>query len=439
MAAEIYEFEPPGPAHQAASAELAAEYEDYIFNSSELLSWLRLHARHRMVSPYALLGTSVAFAIADTPHRLALPPLIGGRASLNFFVALVGPSGSGKSATVSAFDEAACLPGMWVERLTPSSGEGIVSLFVAVDNKGEQSQIRHNVLTMIDEIGTLGAMQDRKGSTLPSILRSVWSGAEVGQYGADVTRRRTLRKGTYRYCLVAGVQPSTASILLDDAGAGTPQRFLWLPSTDPRADAEAPEPGDVPTLPKPSARMYEEHAVIDIPDGIRLSVRKDHQIRMQGYGESLDGHRTLARLKLAAGLSLMHSSMRVTRDVWEVSGWLMEISDAVRAEVLAAQVAEAKERAAHQGKLDAERSDTADGFKKVAVCRRLVGKVRDSSAPVSRRDLKDFLGRDRVYLDEVLEGAIEQGWVEAVPYEAKNGRPATCYIAGPKRMPGGAS
>ena len=80
---------------------------------------------------------------------------------------------------------------------------------------------RENILSVIDEIKTLGGQQDRSGSTLGSILRSAWSASDISNHAADPTRRRSISAHTYRYCMVAGVQYDTADVLMRDDGAGT--------------------------------------------------------------------------------------------------------------------------------------------------------------------------------------------------------------------------
>ncbi|MCA0331262.1 MAG: DUF3987 domain-containing protein, partial [Actinobacteria bacterium] len=217
--------------YQSSAAATAERHELLVFDATVALRHILSHARERMVSPWALLAVSIAFALVETPPTLCLPGFIGGRGSLNFYTALVGPSGTGKSAAVAAYD-ATSLAREPIPRISPSSGEGIVTLFVEVDSKGAQKQVRDRVISIVDEISTMGALQNRQGSTLSPILRSVWSGSAISQHGAEKQRRRGLEANAYRFCLIAGVQPDTAGVLLDDHGAGTPQRFLWMPSTD---------------------------------------------------------------------------------------------------------------------------------------------------------------------------------------------------------------
>src|SRR5690606_38473588 len=73
----------------------------------------------------------------------------------------------------------------------------------------------------------------QSGSTLLATLREVYSGSDLGAQYATADKRRPVRAHCYRAALVAGIQPARSGVLLDDAAGGTPQRWLWLPTTDP--------------------------------------------------------------------------------------------------------------------------------------------------------------------------------------------------------------
>ena len=50
--------------------------------------------------------------------------------------------------------------------------------------------------------------------------------------------------GSYRACLTVGVQPLRSHTLLGASDGGLPQRFVWLPTSDPDAPDEPPaDPG----------------------------------------------------------------------------------------------------------------------------------------------------------------------------------------------------
>ena len=219
------------------------DLEARVFGATPELAYLLQLARAQMVGPWALLGAAVALVLAQTRPFLRIPAYIGTEASLNFFLAIVDASGGGKTIGVDVACQAIPAAASGAARRNPSSGEGIITLFVDVNSKGEQSRTATRVLSVVDEVATLGAQQDRAGSTLASILRSVWSGSAVSTHAADKSRRRDLEAHSYRFVMMTGVQPATAAVLLDDMGGGTPQRFLWMPAGDPRApDEDVPRP-----------------------------------------------------------------------------------------------------------------------------------------------------------------------------------------------------
>jgi hypothetical protein len=185
---------------------------------------------------------------------VCLPPIVGGKASLNMFVGLVGPSGSGKGAAEAVAADA--LDVGYIVSHNVGSGEGIAHGYKhRVKGELEWNDDDHAVLFSVPEIDSLAAQGDRKGATLMPQLRSGWTGEQLGFGYADPTKRIIVEAHQYRLCLVAGIQPARAACLLDDADGGTPQRFLWLPATDPDAPDVAPaEPPDDLVAP-PSAQL----------------------------------------------------------------------------------------------------------------------------------------------------------------------------------------
>ena len=52
---------------------------------------------------------------------------------------------------------------------------------------------------------------------------------------AYVSKEKSLpvKRHEFRLCLITGIQPANANVILDDADSGTPARYLWLPTSDP--------------------------------------------------------------------------------------------------------------------------------------------------------------------------------------------------------------
>ena len=145
---------------------------------------------------------------------------------------------------------------MDAELSRPGSGEGLLHVFVRRDQKrtpdgkairGQTEVTRHTRRAYLfsDEINTLVALGARSASTLWATLRPCETGTGTGS--AMPTRRSASASARIRYRLglVAGIQPEVAGPLMEDAEAGTPQRFLMLPAIDPDAPDVTPQPRPV--------------------------------------------------------------------------------------------------------------------------------------------------------------------------------------------------
>ena len=205
-----------------------------MFGATPALSAIRQAAHSRLVVPWAVLGAVLARVVAETPPHVVLPPIVGSDASLNLAVALVAASGGGKSgATACADDLLHVTPYRLADVIGPGSGEGVMMAFLEWDADEKRNRLKSHAHALMhaDEIGQIGAIQGRASqSSLGSILRSMLTGDRVGTTAADTTRKRQLPAHGYRLAVVAGVQPALSDVLLADADAGTPQRWLWLPA-----------------------------------------------------------------------------------------------------------------------------------------------------------------------------------------------------------------
>ena len=111
------------------------------------------------MSPWALFACCVARALALVPPAITLPPIIGGRGSLNWFAAIVGKSGSGKGAAMSLASE---LVTDEVNERAVGSGEGMIECYNRAPGKGDDPPPPViSVMFEIEEIDTLGAMNKR--------------------------------------------------------------------------------------------------------------------------------------------------------------------------------------------------------------------------------------------------------------------------------------
>jgi hypothetical protein len=303
---------------------------DPVFDATPVLAHIRQAAHSRMLSAPGLLLTTLARIAVEVPETTMLPPVVGGRASLNCGVALVGASAAGKS---SQFDVSRELLGpvgedqKWVERV-PGSGEGLVDTYLDAPIKdpttGQKSRpliADPRRLFYVDEIGMLGAIKDgRSGSTIGPTLRSLLTGGPLGQENATIERRRYVPAGAYRAALVVGVQPTASDVLLNeyDVGVGTPQRLAWVLMADPTIpDEPVAWPGAIGWWPPswPAEVAYPEHVQQTVRDAARARARGD-----AAEADELSGHALLTRLKVAALLAFLHDEVEISDQWWTLAG-----------------------------------------------------------------------------------------------------------------------
>jgi hypothetical protein len=115
-------LEPGAPAPASVPVE---KHEADFWQAMPALAHIREFALARMASPWAVLGVCLLRQLAVIPPHVVLPPTIGGRASLNSIVALVGPSGAGKGAAEAAAEEALEYLERSVYQVPIGSGAGI--------------------------------------------------------------------------------------------------------------------------------------------------------------------------------------------------------------------------------------------------------------------------------------------------------------------------
>lgn len=393
---------------------------DAFWNSRDTLAHVHQFARARRVAPWATLGNVLARVVAATSPGLTLPPLVGGRASLNLFVGIIGSSGAGKGAAEAAAHDA--LDVGYIETRNPGSGEGIVHAYVKRLRDGTIDQHHERLLFQVPEIDTLAALAKRTGTTLMPLLRSAWSGEQLGFTNADPTRNVTVEAHRYRLTLVAGIQPGRAGALLDDSDGGTPQRFLWLPGTDPQAPEKAPEE------PKPRTWSMREPIELGrhmtVPDIARTTIDAARLGRLRGDGDALDGHALLTRLKAAAALALLEQRHEITDDDWSLAGTLMAVSDATRSRVVAHRQAELQRANQARALAEADRqitvTETVAEKAVTRICRKIRARLGEDDVTWSTAAHWFSSSDRRDYFDDAIETMRRGGELEIE--EAARGR-----------------
>jgi hypothetical protein len=398
---------------------------DEFWNSRDILQHIHQYARARRVSPWAVLGGTVARIIAAIPPQVTLPALVGGPASLNIFVGLVGRPSAGKGSAVSASRNCIDLP--HVDTSGPGSGEGLSHLFVhrSKNAEGEWELVQHRtkMLMYAPEIGTMEALKARQASTLFYELNKVWFGEELSWAYVDPTKQLTLAEHSYRFCLIVGIQPEKAWAILEDANSGTPQRVLWMPAEDTDAPDIAPEEPRARGNPlwRPSGPIYSDSRpphIIDVCDTARQQVDQARLAGLRGQGDELDGHALLAQEKIAVGLMLLEGrDDMITEEDWALAGIVRAVSDQTRQRVVDTLARTKAQENRARGHAEADRALMVDQRRDQEamhrVGRSVMRKLERQSDWIAHNALRRSLeSKDRGYFEDVIASLIETGQVE---------------------------
>lgn len=363
----------PIVAPQASSAPVVEHDDrDDFWQARPALATVRRVARERLVSPWAALAGVLAHVCSRIGPHVVLPPIVGGVASLNSFWAFVGASGGGKDAAMAVGREL-----LWLADAVPThevgTGQGIDATYT-MQTKDGPVQFCDAALFTISEIDTLAAHAKMSGATIMATLRKVYSGSALGARYADKEKRRPVRDHRYRAAVIAGVQPARSAVLLGDADGGTPQRWLWMPTDDPGAEAWANRPApafQAPSMPPGLWQQYQNLAATgelsdkEIGDGLEVARRDRIEIKvcaaaieaviasrrarlaagLLAAAGDLQGHTLLTRLKVGALLAVFDGGRaEVSDEDWQLASVIIDVSDTTR-QVCAQALADTSRRA----------------------------------------------------------------------------------------------
>lgn len=420
------------------------------------LRQIRQFARERRVSPWAALGSVLALVTCRVGPHVVLPPIVGGVASLNLLVGLVGPSGKGKGASWAVAEEYLGVKGQFPQEEVGTS-QGIDSCFTETTPKQGTVQFNDVAFFYVPEVDTVKSHSEMAGSSLLPTLRKVWSGEALGARYAKSENRRSVRAHAYRASVVAGIQPARSGVLLADVDGGTPQRWLWLPVHDPdalrRTDRLKP-PRYVGTPPLIDYDVWvpegEQRGEKGEPLPVTGKARWEVEVCRQAWDEiidareenlvnehsSIDSHSLLTRLKVAAALAFLDRRASVTEEDWDLAKAVLWVSNATRAVCFAA-VAEAEaEEHARRGRGRAIQDATADVARvqlkddRVARIQELGGKLLGAlqaspGVEFSPKQLRELLGDTKArkeYWAEVEKALLATPGVVQGPEVSSGGR-----------------
>jgi hypothetical protein len=292
-------------------------------------------------------------------------------------------------------------------------------------------------------------------------LRKAWMGERLGFGWANLEKRVAIMGHRYRMTMVVGVQPGRARTLLEDADGGTPQRFIWFPTTDPDAPEDTPaepEPLPLPTWPG-SVDSTVEHVAEDgdgpqlkfgmpvdeyclnepadksafqvlvLPPSVVEVIRDEQRAKLRGEvsgAKALDSHAMLARLKIAVGLMWLNGRTdKVSEQDWELAGVVMGVSTATRREVQASlrskSAAFTKERGRQDAVREVAKAEHLAKAEDAAVARvaERIRKVLRSRNDQPKAAMKRDFGRDKKHFDTALGLLVSIGDVELQAIQGK--------------------
>lgn len=385
--------------------------EKFFLNSgSEQLVKIHGWARARMVAPWAVFFGVLLRVSASVPPYVQLPPVRGGRASLNLLTAFVGRSGDGKGTAVKV---AALAWPTDILTLPVGSGQGIAEMLKVGDGADIPSAIFD-----IPEIDTLTGLSSTQGSVLLPTLKSLAMGEQLGQANATKDARRIVPEHSYRACVSVGVQPGHARVLFGDTTGGTPQRFLWVPVIDPSIPGgKFPDPDVLDTAMPPWTPGGD--GVVEIVYGvpeIEQSIRDHALASARGEGDPLDGHALLTRCKVAALVAIMHQRTEVTEWDWEISGEVIAVSHQARSELREREAQLEDNAFRERGRRDEIRNEGREGRKIESVKSSVIATMLRGGGSASHSDLNSAMGKSqrRKLLPQALEELAGERRVVAV-------------------------
>jgi len=334
-----------------------------------------------------------------------------------FFVAIAGHSGAGKTASMKCARHLVPDIGTELDGMPISSGEGLVQAYLQQSKSGgvvKQRQVHSSGFFYVDEGQQLLSQSVRKGSTTLSMLRVMWAGETAGTTGAVAETTRCLKAAHYRLSLLVGLQPEFASALLADDHAGTPQRFLWLSCRDPEPPSRRPASGAPLHIPP----LTEAPVKLDSKVEYSIDQARLEMLKNGGNTTSLASQRTRLQLRTSYLIAVLHGrSTDINRNDWDCGADLVTHSQTV---ALTIRDLVAESRRAEQARVDledAERAALRLEHKQRAnierVARRAARHIHQSGY-LSTPDLRRKLAyRDREYFEEAMQHALKCGLVEA--------------------------
>lgn len=401
------------------------------FDRTPVLAHIRRAAHSRGIGAWSVLASLLAHTALRIPVGADLPPVVGAEAPLNAGFALVGDSGSSKSASETVATEllGAITREDWTRPL--GSGEGMIDAYYEMLPTGPRGKYEAHLVAMrsrrrlfvTDEGESLRKLTERASGTLGGFLRTALTGGMLGTGNSlRAGNDRKVPKGKYRLVMIIGIHPDQSDVLLDGEGTGLPQRFCWMPADDaslPEDQADLPAwPGrlDV-TMPLMAPGL------LDYPDHIKAEVRQRNLDRRRGGRHRRRAHATLTQLKLAQLLAVLHGESVITDQWWALAAELSDLSLALQ-DQCEARLGEVRQRAHNVVTVAKDRAeDAADTDRVKRVGATILRKLQDAQGEwVGWSPLRRGIAhRLRSHAESALEALVTAGQVEVEEYVNEKG------------------
>ena len=393
------------------------------WESHPALDHIRLSAWESKInpaSPDAVLGVCLCRVAAMISPETRLP----NDGSLNYLVALVAPSGSGKTTSKRLATKLIPDIGTDLDSFGVGSGEGLIESYLRTekDADGNNAKVQRHTSAFfyVDEAESFLNSTKRDSSTTLGTLRSMWSGGDVGVRNAKMETTRHLKDGSYRFSCAMGFQPDYAIQLIRDDAAGTPQRFLFVSALDIHS----------PLVSLPSLYPFNvappQQGMVHVDSEIQrlMGERRRRALKNEIEVNHLDSHRDLLHLKTAYLLSVLCGSTDgVTMQWWTIARELVDVSASIRSLMLdLGQQQETDERIAKVNNR-IETDEILDERRNHRIARNLGRYALKHGPSPAEKLISKLAGRDRNYAD--IDDAIRRGYLVA-------GNAANQYKAGPK-------
>ena len=444
-----------------------------LWNSLQVLSYIRDIALSSLISPQALLGACLAVGAAVVGSKWILPPLrgIGNPSPLTVHVAIVGQAGAGKTSILSAVQQAFDWPEYPLTKIakvwqtdegyyfddrsgkSPATASGFRAAFgdrPPGKRLKPRDHTRAGLWFYYDEAKIL---LDQSVDGFGPTLRTAWSGTGLSSYTATDELQANILGWGYGYGLItnAHIETTAFNILDVSSGEGDGDRWIGLSAHDPLTDTP-----DVPKGPWPikvwegGDRPFRLSTDIPMVSPDRYTFTVDSRIssdlikkqisQRRGHipPNILEGqHIDLIRLRVAGLLALLEGrDPIIDLHLWDVAGAILTLSTQVRDLAVRANL-ETQSRLVH--KQAAEKIEFVRATKKIderqeqiieVVARRMAAKSHRRTHPQTFGTLCQVVGADYTRWDELglarsvlnenaLERCLDRGWIAQDPETGK--------------------